>query len=99
MGSGEATIQQLVNERYVDAHEGAGNDYKMVTRSAQVDDSQKWIFTKIGEDTYTIQHKVNMRYVDAYESAGNDHQMVTRTAQNDTSQRWIIKKTPGADDD
>ena len=41
------TIQQISNNRYVDAHEHAGEDYRVVTRPAQNNDTQHWIMTQV----------------------------------------------------
>merc|ERR1712151_1438861 len=54
--SGTYTVKQVENGRYMDAHLNSGNDYSVVTRSSQSDDTQKWIFTRVGaasESTYT----------------------------------------------
>jgi hypothetical protein len=37
------TIQHVVNGRFVDAHERKKDDYGLVTRPAQHNDSQKWM--------------------------------------------------------
>jgi hypothetical protein len=41
--AGSFTIQQLVNARFVDAHEDSAHDFSVVTRPAQNNDSQRWI--------------------------------------------------------
>jgi hypothetical protein len=41
-GDAAFTIQQLVNGRYLDAFESAGNDHAVVTRARQGDDTQRW---------------------------------------------------------
>jgi hypothetical protein len=87
---GVYTIQQKSNGRYVDAHEYKGKDYAIVTRSAQNNDTQRWILTPLGNNTYTIQQKSNGRYVDAHEYKGKDYAVVTRSAQNNDTQRWIL---------
>jgi subtilisin family serine protease len=82
------TVQQKSNSRFVDAHE-SGNDFSVVTRTAQLNDSQKWSFTPLG-GLYTIQQKSSDRYLDAHEDSNHDFSMVTRTAQNNTTQRWFV---------
>ena len=46
LASGVYTIQQKSNGRFVDAHEHQGEDYRLVTRTAQNNDTQEWTFTK-----------------------------------------------------
>ena len=88
--SGVYTIQQMSNDRYVDAHENSKNDYALVTRPAQKNDTQRWILTPLGDNVYTIQQKKNRRYVDAHENSKNDYVLVTRPAQGNATQRWIL---------
>lgn len=38
------TVRQRSSGRYVDAYEDAANDFAVVTRPAQNNDSQRWIF-------------------------------------------------------
>ena len=80
-------IEQKSSGRFVDAHE-SGNDFSVVTRSAQNNNTQKWRLTQVGT-VCTIQQLSNGRYVDAYES-GNDFSVVTRREQNNDTQRWVI---------
>ena len=87
------TIQQKSNGRFVDAHVSAANDFSLVTRSAQNNDTQKWILTPVG-GIYTIQQKSNGRFVDAHVSAGQDFSLVTRPVQNNATQRWILTPSP-----
>ncbi|MDN5871437.1 MAG: RICIN domain-containing protein [Nitrococcus sp.] len=91
---GTYTIQQKSNNRYVDAHEHSGEDFRLVTRSAQNNDTQRWVLTPVG-GLYTIQQKSNNRYVDAHEHSGEDFRLVTRTAQNNDTQRWVLLPTLG----
>jgi subtilisin family serine protease len=89
--SGTYTIQQLSNGRSVDAHEHAGEDFRLVTRTAQNNDTQRWVLTPLGL-VCTPQQKSNGRFVDAHEHAGEDFRLVTRTAQNNDTQHWIIRR-------
>jgi hypothetical protein len=88
------TIQQQSNGRFVDAHEHSGEDFGLVTRPAQNNDTQKWVLTRFGGPymggLYTIQQKSNGRFVDAYQSSGDDFALVTRPAKNNDAQRWIV---------
>jgi len=85
------TIQQKSTMRYLDAHESAGSDFRLVTRPKQNNRSQQWEITALGNDTYTLQQKSNGRYIDAHEYAKKDFSLVTRPAQHNNTQRWIIK--------
>merc|ERR1711953_912559 len=79
--SGTYTVMQVETDRYLDAHLNAGNDYSVVTRGEQSDDTQKWIFTRVGDKIYTIQQKKNNRYLDAHLDNGNEYSVVTRGEQ------------------
>ena len=87
---GVYTIQQKSSGRFVDAHENEGNDFSLVTRTAQNNETQRWILKPLGDDSYTIQQESNGRLVDAHESAGNDFPLVSRPEQNNDTQRWIL---------
>jgi hypothetical protein len=84
------TNQQLSTGRYVDAHEIAGEDYRLVTRPRQDDDTQRWVLLPVGDGSVTLRQLSNGRFVDAHEIAGEDYQLVTRERQDDNSQRWIF---------
>lgn len=86
---GVYTIRQKSNNRFMDAHESSANDFSVVTRTAQNNDTQRWIIRPVG-GIYTIQQKSNNRFIDAHESATNDFSVVTRTTQNNDTQRWIL---------
>lgn len=86
-------IRQCNTGRYLDAYEVAADDYKAVTRTAQGNDSQRWLLRPDG-DSYTIRQVVTDRYLDAYESKAQDYQVVTRTAQGNDSQRWRVRFEP-----
>ena len=88
--SGLYTIQQMSNHRYVDAHENSNNDYSLVTRQGQRNDTQRWIVTPLDDNEYTIQQKSNRRYLDAHENSANDHRLITRPAQSNDTQIWIV---------
>merc|ERR1711879_385001 len=77
---------------YLDAHEDNSNDFEAVTRTAQGNDSQLWLLTKVG-NYYTIQQKVNNRYLDAHESGGFG--AVTRTWEGNDSQKWKLTYVAG----
>jgi hypothetical protein len=41
--NGRYTIQQVSSGRFLDAHEHAGEDFRLATRPAQNNDTQRWI--------------------------------------------------------
>jgi len=88
---GVHTIRQKSTDRYMDAYEnGSKHDFSVVTRAWQNNDTQRWILTPVGKDTYTIQQKSNKRYMDAHEGS-HDNSVVTRDWQDNDTQRWILK--------
>ena len=48
VGDGSVTIQQLSTNRFVDAHEVESEDFAVVTRPAQHDDTQRWLLDSHG---------------------------------------------------
>lgn len=91
--TGTYTVQQVSNGRYLDAHLVASDDYRVVTRNAQNNPTQMWVFTHISNGNYTIQQLSNMRYLDAHEGS-NDNSIVTRPVQGNTTQQWMLHKLP-----
>jgi hypothetical protein len=73
-----------------DAHETSAQDFSVVTRTAQQDDTQRWVVTRVDGTEYTLVQLSSRRFLDAYESAPNDYSAVTRTAQGNDTQRWVI---------
>jgi hypothetical protein len=90
---GHYTIQQKVNSRFIDAHETSSEDYSVVTRTAQSNDTQRWRLTPVGK-LYTLQQVSNGRFLDANVLSSNDFSVVTRTAQNNDTQRWVFQHSP-----
>ena len=88
------TIRQKSSGRFLDAYESTGNDFNVVTRTAQNNDTQRWTITPVGT-VFTMQQKSNGRFVDAHESESNDFNVVTRTAQNNDTQRWVLREVHG----
>ena len=89
------TFQQVSSGRFMDAHEIAGEDYRLVTRPQQNDDTQRWRITQVGPGIFTIQQLSNGRHVDAHEIAGEDFRMVTRGQKNNDEQYWRITALGG----
>jgi subtilisin family serine protease len=92
--SGTHTLQQRSSSRFVDAHEHAGEDFRLVTREAQNDDTQRWVLTPIGL-VCTLRQTSSGRFVDAHEIVGEDFRLVTRAAQSNDTQRWVLMPVPG----
>ncbi len=90
---GRFTIRQVSSGRYVDAHEHAGEDFRVVTRPAQGNDTQRWMLAPVGA-VFTMQQASNGRYVDAHDHSGQDFRLVTRDAQFNDSQRWVFLPVP-----
>jgi hypothetical protein len=44
------TIRQKSNGRFMDAHQDAGNDFRLVTRPEQKNDTQRWILEVVGAE-------------------------------------------------
>ncbi|MGH9222650.1 MAG: RICIN domain-containing protein [Acidimicrobiales bacterium] len=82
------TVRQESSGRFMDAHEAAAKDFKVVTRPAQGNDSQRWRFTPVGA-VYTIRQASSGRFVDAHEIADKDFAIVTRPDQGNDTQRWV----------
>lgn len=85
-----SSIQQVSSGRFVDAHEVDTEDYRLVTRPAQNNNTQLWHFVHLGNGIYTIQQLSSSRYVDAHEYDGEDYRLVTRPQQNNDTQRWQL---------
>jgi hypothetical protein len=83
------TLQQRSNGRFVDAHESPANDFSVVTRTAQNNDTQRWMITPVGM-VCTMRQVSSDRFVDAHQTSSNDFSVVTRSAQNNDTQRWVL---------
>lgn len=91
--TGTYTVQQVSNGRYLDAHVVSSDDFRVVTRNAQNNATQLWVFNRKPNGSYTIQQLSNMRYLDAHEGS-HDNSIVTRPAQGNATQQWKIKRLP-----
>jgi hypothetical protein len=92
------TIQQTNGLRFVDAWDDGTNDWTVVTRNFQNDDSQKWRMTQVSGNVYTFQQLSSGRFLDAHETGapGYDFRMVTRPMQGNASQQWRLVDYGGA---
>lgn len=88
------TIQQKSNGHFVDAYEHADQDFRLVTRPAQNNNTQRWVLMPLGM-VCTIQQKSNDRFIDAHEHADQDFRLVTRSKQNNSTQYWVLTPIPG----
>ncbi len=89
------TIRQASTGRMLDAHEIESEDFRLVTRSDQDNDTQRWILTQLGT-VNMIRQKSSGRFLDAYQSGFEgdlDLRLVTRDAALDESQHWIVVPT------
>jgi len=90
---GTYTIQQVSNNRFLDAHDSSSEDYNVVTRTAQNNNTQRWNLRPIGV-VYKVQQLSNSRFLDAHESSGNNYRVVTRTNQINDTQKWVFLGDP-----
>jgi protease II len=91
-GPARRRIRQKSSTRRMDAHENAANDFSVVTRPAQNNDTQVWMRQIVGS-VLNIRQKSSGRFMDAHEDDNNDFAAVTRPAQNNDSQLWIVVAT------
>lgn len=72
--------------RFLDAHETAAEDFNVVTRPAQENNSQRWLLRTAGTGVVTIQQLSNGRYLDT-----ESFRVVTNKKQpNNDTQRWRL---------
>ena len=83
------TLVQLSSLRYMDAHQSGANDYSVVTRPAQNNNTQQWQLTMVA-GVYMIQQLSTDQFIDAHEHAGADYSVVTRPSQYNDTQRWVV---------
>src|SRR5687767_9521460 len=60
-------IQQTNGLRMVDAYDDGSNDWTVVTRPFQNDNSQRWRMSKVSGNIYTFQQLSSGRFLDAHE--------------------------------
>ena len=96
---GTYTIRQKSNGRYLDAYQSSSNDFAVVTRLSQRNDTQRWLLDVFQSATgtfYRIRQKSSGRYLDAYQSSSNDFAVVTRDFQSNDTQRWLLTRFQSA---
>ena len=92
--AGTYTIRQKSNGRFLDAHENADQDFHLVTRPDQNNDTQRWQVQPVGA-IYVIRQKSTGRFLDAHENSANDFGLVTRPSQSNATQRWVVLPSSG----
>lgn len=91
---GARKIQQKSSGHLLDAYDKSRDDFAVVTRTAQDDDSQRWSFTPVGV-VYTVRQASSDRFLDAHESDEHDFEVVTRIDQDNDTQRWVARPVLG----
>jgi hypothetical protein len=81
---------QASSGRFLDAHEIASLDFRVVTRPQQSDGTQLWRLQDLGSGLFTIQQFTSGRYLDAYVSSAQDFRAVTRPLTGSNTQVWLI---------
>ena len=88
MGGNVHTIQQVSNGRFLDAHEIASLDFRVVTRPQQNDDTQRWRLMDFGGGFFQIQQVSSGRFLEA--TLDGDFQVVTRAAPDSNQTVWRL---------
>ena len=84
------TLQQVSNDRFLDAYETEPFDFRAVTWAPQGNTSQQWLMTDLGGGVYRIQQVNTGRYLDAHETDANGFRAVTRAWQSNSTQEWRV---------
>lgn len=97
-GANAHTIETAAGGRFLDAYQRSNdeynaNEFKAITRPAQDNDTQQWIFTRIGT-VVSIEKENTDRFLDAYEN-GSGYKLTAKFQQNNDSQKWILVKGEG----
>jgi len=89
LGGNVHTIQQVSNNRFLDAHEISSFSFRVVTRKEQrFDNSQRWILLDFGGNFFTIQQVSSGRFLEA--TLDGDFQVVTRGAPDSNQTVWRL---------
>lgn len=86
------TIMQQSTGQFLDAHEIAELDFRVVTRNRQTfDNTQLWRLTGYGGGFYTIQQVTSGRFLEPYLDAEHGFAVVTRPERpGDNLQLWRL---------
>ena len=89
-----ALIQQA-GGRFLDAHEIPGQDFRVVTRPRQENNTQLWHFDILSTGGFTLRQASSGRFLDAYLSKTKDFQVVTRPEKSgnpgNNTQHWVFE--------
>lgn len=81
--------------RLLDAHVLGAQDFNVVTREPQGNNTQRWLLTNLSPTSasgpYTIQQLSTGRYLDAHVTSDSGFRVVTRPKQDNLTQRWFIE--------
>jgi hypothetical protein len=82
--------------RFLDVHDAARGDVKVVTRPFHgFDATQYWRLIDLGGGECCIQHASSGRFLDAYEVAARDFRAITRPRRGNDTQRWRLEDLGG----
>jgi hypothetical protein len=96
LNTGPYTIRPILSTGwFVDAHENSEQDFSLVIRTEQHNNTQRWILIPVGGvyniwQFSTIQQLSPGRFMDAYENSDQDFRLVTRPEQTNDTQKWIL---------
>ena len=88
-GAGVVTIRQARARRFLDAHEIAGRDFRVVTRDAQSDNTQQWILTPVGS-VAVIRQVSSGGFLDTTTIGDATSRVVARNRGDNDSERWLV---------
>ena len=74
--------------RFLDAHEISSLSFRVVTRTKQNNDTQRWILLDFGGNFFTIQQVSSGRFLEA--TLDGDFQVVTRAAPDSNQTVWRL---------
>ena len=63
--AGVYTLSQMSSGRFAEAYVTKNKNFRAVTRSAQNNNMQRWVFSPVGQSTYRIQQQGTERYLDS----------------------------------
>ena len=94
LAGGIYKVRQESSGRYLDAHHSSDQNYSVVTRSAQSNSTQQWLFKPLGP-VCVVRQLSSDRYLDAHQSEDNDFSVVTRSEQGNDTQKWVALPASG----
>lgn len=92
LASGARIFMHEKTRRFLDAHEVAQKDFRLVTRPRQTfDRTQNWFLLK-GVGGLNIMQESSGRFMDAHEVPELEYGAVSRPKQDNTTQQWRMTK-------